>query len=91
MTKEADYQWMTGKSDVPRVWGRRYLTTPTAGGQVMVVRNPQKSNAFTTETWGPVASYDDFVKKVLDQVKDNPLERDCEAFYEEGGGSAPSG
>jgi hypothetical protein len=91
MTKTADYQWMRGKKDIPRVWGRKYLTTPTAEGQVLVVRNPQKSNAFTAESWGPIGSYDEFVKKVLNQVKDNPLEKDCETFYEECGGAAPSG
>jgi hypothetical protein len=63
MTKTADYQWMSGKKDIPRVWGRKYLTTPTAEGQVLVVRNPQKSNAFTAESWGPIGSYDEFVKK----------------------------
>jgi hypothetical protein len=66
MTKSADYQRMSGKKDIPRVWGRKYLTTPTAGGQVVVVRKTQKSNSFTTESWGPIGSYNDFVKKVLD-------------------------
>jgi len=50
MTKAADYQWMSGKPDISRVWGRKYLTTPTADGQVLVVRNPQKSNAFSIES-----------------------------------------
>ncbi len=91
MTKTADYQKMVGKPDLPRVWGRKYLTTPTADGRVMVVRSPQKSDAFTIETWGPLASYDEFVKKVLEQVKDNPLEADFDTICEECGGSAPSG
>lgn len=91
MTKTADYQKLAGKPDLPRVWGRKYLTTPTADGQVMVVRSPQKSNAFTIETWGHLSSYDDFVEKVLEQVKDNPLEGDFDTICEECGGSAPSG
>lgn len=91
MTKTADYEWMTGKKDVPRVWGRKYLTTPTASGQVMVMKNPQRSNAFTLETWGSLASYDEFVKKVLDQVKENPLEIDCRTYLEECEGAGPAG
>lgn len=91
MTKTADYEWMTGKKEVPRVWGRKYLTTPTAGGQVMVMKNPQRSNAFTIETWGTLSSYDEFVKKVLDQVKKNPLEIDCRTYVEECEGAGPAG
>jgi hypothetical protein len=91
MTKTADYEWMTGKKDVPRVWGRKYLTTPSAHGQVMVMKNPQRSNAFTLETWGSLASYDEFVKKVLDKVKENPLEIDCRTYLEECEGAGPAG
>ncbi len=91
MTKTSDYEWMTGKKDVPRVWGRKYLTTPSAHGQVMVMKNPQRSNAFTLETWGSLASYDEFVKKVLDQVKENPLEIDCRTYLEECEGAGPAG
>ena len=50
MTKTADYEKATGKADLPRVWGRRYLTTPTAGGQVLVIRNPQKSDIYSVES-----------------------------------------
>jgi len=91
MTKKADYEKITGKADLPRVWGRKYLTTPTAGGQVLVIRNPQKNDTFTVETWGDLPSYDSFVEKVLDRVKESPLEEDFTTLCEECGIEIPSG
>jgi hypothetical protein len=38
-----------------------------------------------------LSSYDEFVKKVLDQVKDNPLEIDCRTYLEECEGAGPAG
>jgi len=91
MTKTADYEKLTGKSDLPRVWGRKYLTTLTAGGQVLVIRNPQKNNTFTVETWGNILSYDSFVEKVLDRIKDSPLDEDFSTLCEECGVAIPQG
>ena len=91
MTKTADYEKLTGKSDLPRVWGRKYLTTLTAGGQVLVIRNPQKNNTFTVETWGNIPSYDSFVEKVLDRIKDSPLDEDFSTLCEECGVAIPQG
>jgi hypothetical protein len=85
MTKLADYEKITGKADLPRVWARKYITTLTAGGQVLVIRNPQKSNTFTVESWGDLPSYDSFVEKVLDRVKESPLEEDFTTLCEECG------
>ena len=91
MTTTADYQKLTKKMDIPRVWGRKYLTTPTAGGQVLVVRNPQKNDTFTLESWGSLASYDDFVEKVLARVKEHTLDEDFAAICQECGVEVPSG
>jgi hypothetical protein len=51
MTKIADFQWMTGKKDIPRAWGR-ISPPPQQKTKVLVVRNPQKSNAFAAESRG---------------------------------------
>lgn len=91
MTKTADYEKVTGKPDLPRIWGRKYLTTPTAGGQVLVIRNPQKSDTFTAESWGALPSYDSFVEKVLDRVKESPLDEDFSTLCEECGVVIPAG
>ena len=91
MTLAAGYEKITGKASLPRVWGRKYITTPTAGGQVLVVRNPQSSETFTTESWGDLPSYDSFVKKVLARVEENTLDEDFTALCEECGIVIPSG
>jgi len=91
MTRSADYQKITGKADLPRVWGRKYVTTPTAQGQVLVIRNPQKSDIFTVESWGDLPSYDSFVEKVLDRTTESPLEEDATTLCEECGVVIPSG
>lgn len=91
MTKTADYAKITGKADLPRVWGRKYVSTPMAGGQVLVIRNPQKSDIFTVESWGEVPSYDSFVEKVLERVRETPLEEDFTTICEECGVVIPSG
>ena len=91
MTRSADYQKITGKADLPRVWGRKYVTTPTAQGQVLVIRNPQKSDIFTVESWGDLPSYDSFVEKVLDRTAESPLEEDATTLCVECGIVIPSG
>jgi len=91
MTRIAEYEKMTGKADLPRVWGRKYITTPTAGGMVLVIRNPQSSDTFTTETWGDIPSYDSFVEKVLDRVKESPLDEDFATLCDEANTVIPAG
>jgi hypothetical protein len=91
MTKTADYEKATGSPDLPRIWGRKYITTPTAGGQVFVIKNPQKSDMYTIESWGDLSSYDSFVKSVLDRVEETPLNEDFSTLCEECGGVIPSG
>jgi hypothetical protein len=91
MTRTAEYEKMTGKADRPRVWGRKYITTPTAGGMVLVIRNPQSNDTFITETWGDIPSYDSFVKKVLDRVKESPLYEDFTTLCDEANTVIPAG
>ena len=91
MTLAAGYEKITGKASLPRVWGRKYITTPTAGGQVLVVRNPQSSETFTTESWGKLPSYDSFVRKVLERIEESPLDEDFTALCEECGVVIPAG
>jgi len=91
MTRTAEYEKMTGKADLPRVCGRKYITTPTAGGMVLVIRNPQSGDTFTTETWGDIPSYDSFVEKVLDRVKESPLDEDFTTLCDEANTVIPAG
>jgi hypothetical protein len=69
--------WTTQLVNTPRVWGRKYITTPDAS-EVLVVRSPQKSDVYTVEQWGKIDSFDDFVRKVMDRVREAPLYDDEE-------------
>jgi hypothetical protein len=48
--------------------GIKYVSGPNEEGNVLVMRNPFVSNAYSGESWGPMKTIDDFVKKALDRI-----------------------
>jgi hypothetical protein len=48
--------------------GIKYVSGPNEDGNVLVLRNPFVSDADSVESWGPMATIDDFVKKALAQI-----------------------
>lgn len=48
--------------------GIKYVSGPHEDGNVLVLRDPAISNAYSAESWGPMATIDDFVKKALAQI-----------------------
>lgn len=48
--------------------GVRYVTGPNENGNVLVMRDPSVSNTYSSESWGPMPTIDDFVKKALAQI-----------------------
>jgi hypothetical protein len=48
--------------------GIKYVTGPNEDGNVLVLRDPFVSDAYSVESWGPMETIDDFVKKALAQV-----------------------
>jgi hypothetical protein len=48
--------------------GIKYVTGPNEDGNVLVLRNPFVSDAYSAESWGKMETIDDFVKKALAQI-----------------------
>jgi hypothetical protein len=48
--------------------GRKYLSGPNEHGTVRILRDPVSGDAYSTESWGPMALIDDFVEKALDHI-----------------------
>ncbi len=48
--------------------GVRYVTGPKEDGNVLVMRDPSVSDTYSVESWGPMGTIDDFVKKALAQI-----------------------
>jgi hypothetical protein len=48
--------------------GIKYVSGPNEDGNVLVLRDPFVSDTYSVESWGPMATIDDFVKKGLAQV-----------------------
>lgn len=49
-------------------YGKKYVTAPGEQGNVLVMSDPFRSDAYTVESWGPMNTIDDFVKKGLAQI-----------------------
>ena len=45
--------------------GIKYVSGPNEEGNVLVLRDPFVSDAYSVESWGPMEMIDDFVKKAL--------------------------
>jgi hypothetical protein len=48
--------------------GVKYVTGPNENGNVLVMREPSVSDTYSVESWGPMETIDDFVKKALAQI-----------------------
>jgi hypothetical protein len=48
--------------------GKKYVSGPNEDGSVLVIPDPEISNAYEVESWGKMESFDDFVKTGLDRV-----------------------
>lgn len=50
--------------------GIKYVSGPAQDGNVLVLRDPFISDAYSAETWGPLESIDDFVEKALVRIRE---------------------
>ncbi|MGB9177428.1 MAG: hypothetical protein WCB46_11955 [Methanoregula sp.] len=48
--------------------GRKYVSGPNEDGNVLILRDPFVSDAYSAESWGPMETIYDFVKKALAQI-----------------------
>ena len=48
--------------------GIKYVSGPGQDGNVLVLRDPFVSDAYSVEVWGPMETIDDFVRKALAQI-----------------------
>jgi hypothetical protein len=48
--------------------GRKYVSGPNQDGNVLILPDPSVSDAYIVESWGPMATFDDFVKKALASI-----------------------
>ncbi|MDD1694573.1 MAG: hypothetical protein LUQ71_07595 [Methanoregula sp.] len=51
--------------------GRKYITTRNEGGSVLIVPNPQVSDAYFVENWGVMDTFEDFVDTALARILDS--------------------
>ena len=62
------------------------VTGPNEDGNVLVLRDPFISDAYSVESWGPMETIDDFVKKALARI---PVDRNAaDKGQEEGCGTS---
>ena len=48
--------------------GIKYVSGPNEDGNVLVMRDPFVSDAYSAESWGPMRTVDEFVKKGLARI-----------------------
>jgi hypothetical protein len=48
--------------------GYKYVSGPNQEGSVLIMQDPERSDAYVVESWGKVESFDDFVKKALARI-----------------------
>jgi len=48
--------------------GKKYVSGPNEGGNVLILPDPSNSDAYEAESWGEMETIDDFVKKALDHI-----------------------
>ena len=66
--------------------GKKYVSGPGQDGNVLVMRDPFVSDAYSVESWGLMETFDDFVKKALARILSDKGEAD--KGQEEGCGTA---
>jgi hypothetical protein len=48
--------------------GIKYVSGPNEDDNVLILRDPSVSDAYSAESWGPMGTIDDFVRKALAQI-----------------------
>jgi hypothetical protein len=48
--------------------GIKYVSGPNEDGNVLILRDPSVSDAYSAESWAPLETIDDFVRKALAQI-----------------------
>jgi hypothetical protein len=48
--------------------GKKYVSGPNMEGSVLVLSDPFVSDSYSVESWGPMATFDEFVKKALASI-----------------------
>lgn len=66
--------------------GIKFVTGPGEEGNVLVMRDPFVSDTYSAESWGPMETIDDFVKKALARILED--KGTAENGNEEGCGSS---
>jgi len=67
-------------------FGRRYISGPTMEGNVLVLPDPENSDAAFVETWDPMSTIDEFVELALFHILS-----DQEAEAEDAGAGCGTG
>jgi len=57
-------------------YARKFITTPHEKGSVLIVVNPDVSDAYTVENWGEMDTFEDFVKKALIRIQESQTTTD---------------
>jgi hypothetical protein len=65
--------------------GIKYVSGPNEEGNVLVMRDPFVSSAYSGESWGPMETLDDFVEKALARIL---ADKAAEKGQEEGCGTS---
>ena len=65
---------------------RKYITSRSEGGSVLILPNPHLADRYLVENWGPMDTFDEFVEKALVRILENKEENDLET--EEGCGTS---
>ena len=68
--------------------GKKFVSGPGQDGNVLVLRDPFVSDIYSVESWGPMETIDDFVKKGLARILSDKDEAD--KGQEEGCGTSCS-
>jgi hypothetical protein len=55
---------------------RKYVSGPNENGNVLIFPDHQHSDAYVTENWGAMDSFDDFVDKALAAILADKIESD---------------
>jgi hypothetical protein len=55
---------------------RKYVSGPNENGNVLIFPDHQRSDAYITENWGILKTFDDFVRKALDSILADKEESD---------------
>lgn len=53
--------------------GIKFVSGPAQDGNVLVLRDPFISDAYSAETWGIMESIDDFVEKALARIREDRI------------------